>query len=134
MARSDATVQDQLSEAEKGCPDEPLLSQEKPPGSNDLSDATLKRRGTQGSVPKVLSRLELAADQYENDIISNEELCDPEQVPLLAVVGWEGDGGESASLSNSYLTLWNVSSGSAFLRLKTPALQVLLLEWYEPQR
>lgn len=73
---------------------------------------------------------ELAAGGYPRDNTVEEELYDPKQVPLLAAVGWEGDGGESASLSCCYLTLWNISTGRPFLRLKTPALQVISLEWY----
>ncbi|CDJ55934.1 WD domain-containing protein, putative [Eimeria maxima] len=71
---------------------------------------------------------ELAAGGYPRDNTVEEELYDPKQVPLLAAVGWEGDGGESASLSCCYLTLWNISTGRPFLRLKTPALQVISLE------
>lgn len=77
------------------------------------------------------STLKLKIEETSNENMAKNELVDPEQVPLLAVVGWEGDEGEVASLSTSYLTLWNVSTASAFLRLNTPALQVLDLQWYE---
>lgn len=77
------------------------------------------------------STLKLKIEETSDGNMPKDELVDPEQVPLLAVVGWEGDEGEVASLSTSYLTLWNVSTASPFLRLNTPALQVLDLQWYE---
>ncbi|KAL8275156.1 hypothetical protein Esti_000906 [Eimeria stiedai] len=68
-------------------------------------------------------------DELEEGLITHEQLCNPEQAPLLAVIGWEGDGGEAASLGSQYLTLWNIGDGTAILRLKTPALQVMSLYW-----
>ncbi|KAL8445204.1 hypothetical protein Emed_005762 [Eimeria media] len=69
-------------------------------------------------------------DELDEGVITDEQLCNPEQVPLLAVIGWEGDGGEAGSLGSQYLSLWNIQDGKAFLRLKTPALQVTSLRWY----
>lgn len=95
----------------------------------ESSDEPPKRDPPSGTRPKPSLSLNVKEEDEAGETITNEMLCDPEEVPLLAVVGWEGDGKESASLASSYLTLWNVSKGSAFLRLKTPALQVLSLEW-----
>lgn len=70
---------------------------------------------------------------FKNSADSNKMPCDqlrdPLQVPLLAVVGCEAEECGSHPCSGSYLTLWDVSTGSAFLRLKAPALQVMSLSW-----
>ncbi|KAL8440052.1 hypothetical protein Efla_004036 [Eimeria flavescens] len=79
--------------------------------------------------PSELASVDDGKDQNAGVTIAAEHLYNPDQVPLLAAIGWEGDAGEAASVDSSYLTLWNVSEGAAFLRLRTPALQVMSLQW-----
>lgn len=101
------------------------------PSASEESNAEPLLHANSESSLKASASSDAEEEHATSEPIAGDALCDPEQVPLLAVVGWEGDGGEVASLSSSYLTLWNVSTGSAFLRLKTPALQVMSLQWYD---
>ncbi|OEH79492.1 wd domain-containing protein [Cyclospora cayetanensis] len=109
---------------------------EKGPASDDkstigrgASDITPSPQYTDEKGPQEVPRVVVDAKDIPADTTEKDELLDPVKVPLLAVVGWEGDDGETSSLSTSYITLWNVSDGTIFLRLRAPALQVLALEW-----
>lgn len=108
---------------------EEQISREKPSGDPETaSEQAISDNSKQTSRMKQLIS-DAEDDDDSSGRIENKQQLDPRKVPLLAVIGWDGDGGEAASLACTHLTLWNISEGLAFLRLKTPALQVMSLEW-----